>query len=273
MPRALLLVSTLTTFWAVAAAAQTSIQSLSTAPSIIRPLATDRPDRTESPYTVPKGWLQIESDLVSRGHLESGDETIDATNVMSFNMKYGVTPRLDLQFVFSPWVRVRAQAPGLDDTDDGTGQAGLRAKINLVGNDSGEGAVALLPFVFIPTRGNAILDAATWGIVTPVSLAVSERAALSSMLGATRVNNDEWWFTASASLGTEIAGSLAGFLETYAASAGFSDGALNDVTVDAGLTFAPWDNWQLDSGAYLGVTDSTERWRVFVGASARFPVR
>lgn len=52
------------------------------------------------------------------------------------------------------------------------------------------------------------------------------------MLGAVRVNNDEWWMIASISLGSELVGPLAGFVETC--------------------------------------VDNTEHWRLFVGASARF---
>ena len=260
MSRAFLFTSFLATLCALDVEAQTTV----------RPLSTDRPDRTESPYSVPKGWLQIESDLVSHGQLEIDQQTITGTSVAAFNVKYGVTPRFDMQLVFSPWVHVHSEGPGFDESTNDTGQAGLRGKINLVGNDSEGAAVALLPFVFVPTRGDAIFDSATWGIVTPVGIAVGEKAAFSSMLGAVRVNNDEWWVIGSVSLGTELVGALAGFLETYVARAGFESDALDDITVDAGLTFAPTDAWQLDTGVYYGVTDNTEHWRVFVGASARF---
>src|SRR5678816_1907100 len=227
MSRTFLFTSFLATLCALDVEAQTTV----------RPLSTDRPDRTESPYSVPKGWLQIESDLVSHGQLEIDQQTITGTSVAAFNVKYGVTPRFDMQLVFSPWVHVHSEGPGFDESTNDTGQAGLRGKINLVGNDSEGAAVALLPFVFVPTRGDAIFDSATWGIVTPVGIAVGEQA---------------------------------GFLETYVARAGFESDALDDITVDAGLTFAPTDAWQLDTGVYYGVTDNTEHWRVFVGASARF---
>jgi len=57
MSRTFLFTSLLATLCALDVEAQTTV----------RPLSTDRPDRTESPYSVPKGWLQIESDLVSHG--------------------------------------------------------------------------------------------------------------------------------------------------------------------------------------------------------------
>ena len=239
---------------------------------VLRPLSTDRPDRTESPYSVPKGWLQFEADVVSHGEFQNDDETLTSTSIASFNIKYGVTPRVDLQFVFSPWVRLRYEAPGINDTDDGTGQAGVRAKINLAGNDGGDGAAALLPFAFIPTRGDPILDAATYGIVTPVALDLGNDRGMSSMLGAMRVENEEWWVIGSVSFATPIAGELAGFFEVYVARAGFESDAAEDVTGDIGFTFAPSPDWQLDAGVYYGLTGPTEDWRVFAGASARFPL-
>jgi len=249
-----------------------AVASTAFAQPALRPLSTDRPDRTESPYSVPKGWLQFEADVVSHGELQDDEETLTGTSIASFNLKYGVTHNVDLQFVFSPWVRLRYEAPGLNDTDDGTGQAGVRAKINLAGNDEGDVAAALLPFVTIPTRGDPILDAATYGIVTPVALDLGNDRGMSSMLGAMRVQNEEWWVIGSVSFATPVAGDLAGFVELYVARAGFESDAAEDVTGDVGFTYAASPDWQLDAGVYYGLTGPTEDWRVFAGASARFPL-
>ena len=236
----------------------------------VRPLATDRPDRTESPYSVPKGWMQVEADLVTHGEFTRGDETLTNTSVGAFNLKWGLTHRMDVQLLFTPWSKTHFDAPGIDDDESGTGQAGLRAKFNLAGNDGGDVAAGVIPFVFIPTRGNPILDAATWGVLLPVSMAVTDGFAMASMLGATRVENDDWWVTGSVSLATSLTERLGGFLEVYVARSGLDEDALEDVTGDVGFTFAPSENWQLDAGVYYGLTDPTEDWRVFMGASTRF---
>jgi hypothetical protein len=236
-----------------------------------RPLSTDRPDRTESPYSVPKGWMQFEADVVSHGRIEGIDESVTGTSVCAFNAKYGVTPRLDLQLLFTPWLRVRSEQTGLPTTEDsGTGQVGLRAKFNVTGNDNGRSAMAVLPFAFVPTRGDAIIDNTTWGMVAPVAIGLGGDRAMSAMLGFTRVENDKTWLISSLALGSPIAGDLAGFIEMYVSRAGFETEALDDATVDVGLTFAPGPDWQLDAGLYRGLTDNTEDWRVFLGASARF---
>jgi hypothetical protein len=220
---------------------------------------------------VPKGWLQFESDVVSHGESEFGDETITGTSITPFNVKYGVTPRLDLQFIFSPYVRTQVKSPGLPDvTDEGTGQAGLRAKFNMIGNDGGGTAAALLPFVLVSTRGDAALEHPTYGIMTPVAIDLGDDRAMSSMLGVMRVNNDDTWVIGSVSVGSPIMGALSAFLEMYVATSGFEDDDVDDVTADAGLTYALADDWQLDTGVYYGLTDVTEHWRLFLGASGRF---
>ncbi len=236
-----------------------------------RQLSTDRPDRTESPYTVPRGWMQIESDLVSWGRLDGDDERVTSTQVATLNMKLGVTDRLDLQVLFNPWVLTDSEMEGVPAVeDDGTGQAGLRVKINLFGNDE-DTALALLPFATVPTEEDDVFDLVTWGLVIPYSMPIGDNAALSAMLGATRVNNEHWWVTTSASLSSSLAGDLGGFAELYLSRDTFESDAIDDATFDVGLTYAPGD-WQLDAGVYRGLDSVTEDWRFFLGASGRFSV-
>ena len=241
-------------------------------PQTTRPLSTDRPDRTESPYTVPRGWMQIESDLASWGRITGDDEQVTATQIATLNMKIGVTNRIDLQVLFNPYVRTDTEIAGLpSEEDDATGQAGLRAKFNVFGNDSDGAAFALLPFATVPTDEDPMFDFVSWGMVTPFSMPLGENAALSAMLGLTRNDNDDWWTTSSASLGSAIAGDFGGFVELYLSRNSFDNDAIDDATVDVGLTYAPGD-WQLDAGVYRGLADETEDWRFFLGASGRFPL-
>jgi hypothetical protein len=256
----------------VAALATAMVPCVATAE--VRPLSTDRPDRTESAFTVPRGWFQIESDLVSRGRIDGDSERVTATSVMTINAKYGVTQNIDVQLLVSPWVRIEESLAGgnaLFTTTD-SGPAGLRLKFNLAGNDGGGPAFALLPFAFVPTQGDSVFDHVTWGIVTPLSIPIGDNAAFSAMVGYSRIDNDDSWVTASMSLGSAIAGDFAGFVELYISRNSFDNDAIDDATIDAGITYAPGENWQLDTGIYRGLASETEDWRVFLGASARFPL-
>jgi Putative MetA-pathway of phenol degradation len=178
-----------------------------------------------------------------------------------------------MQAVFAPWVRVERELAGSPaSSTSGTGPLGLRAKINLAGNDGQGPALALLLFAFVPTRGDAVFDEVTWGLMTPLAIAMGSNATLSAMLGAIRIDNDDTWVLASVSLGTAIAGNFAGFVELYSSRNSFEADAIDDATLDAGITYALGENWQLDAGVYRGLATETEDWRVFVGASARAPL-
>lgn len=241
------------------------------AQTVVRPLSTDRPDRTESPYTVPSGWIQIESDLASWGRIDGIDERVTSTSLLTLNAKYGVTQRIDLQVVFSPWVSVEqevADSTIFDETN--TGPFGLRVKFNLVGNDLPGPALALLPYVFVPTHGDAPFDDVTFGIVTPISIPVGDSAAMSAMVGVSRIDNADTWMLASVSLGSALVGDLSGFIELYTSRNSFETDAIDDATMDTGITYALGENWQLDTSIYVGLVDETEDWRVFLGASGRF---
>ncbi len=239
----------------------------------VRALSTDRPDRTESPYTVPSNWMQFESDLVSWGRIEGDDERVTEFSLLTISAKYGVTNRVDLQFVFSPYDHAETQNTGSPDQEDsGTGSAGLRAKFNLRGNDDGGIALALLPFATVPTRGDAVFDFVTWGILAPLAIPIGDNSALTVMAGMTRIDNEDWWVTASGSFGAAIAGDFAGFVELYFSRNSFDSDAIDDATLDVGVTYAPREDWQLDAGVYRGLATETEDWRVFVGASMRAPL-
>ena len=85
-----------------------------------RPLATDRPDRTESPYTVDAGLFQAEIDLFTYGSDASADGEpgvqSNSYSFLPFNIKAGLTHNIDLQFVLQEQV-FRADALALHSRD------------------------------------------------------------------------------------------------------------------------------------------------------------
>jgi hypothetical protein len=254
-------------FIAIAAVAMSATAARAQAPT--RPLSTDRPDRTESAYSVPPEHFQLEMDFVSFGHFENDDLTVDGFALAPFNVKYGFTNNVDVQIVFAPYLRTETTAGGDEDVDDGTGPMGLRFKINLAGNDDGGTAVALLPYIVAPTRGADKTDYTLYGLVVPVAFPLAGDRALGVMAGVEQLGEDDPFAVASATVSTPLAGGWSGFLELYSIFDGFDDADTQIVTIDAGAVFAPGDDWALDAGVYYGITSDAESWRVFVGASAR----
>jgi hypothetical protein len=78
---------------------------------LLRALSTDRPDKTESAYTVDAGHFQIETDLVNFSFDRyNGDPTNTQTRAWSFantNLKVGLLNNVDLQLIVPTFNHVR----------------------------------------------------------------------------------------------------------------------------------------------------------------------
>src|SRR5437660_12800023 len=67
---------------------------------LMRELTPDRPDKTESPYTVDAGHFQLEMDFANFTLDESDGVRTRAWNVAPFNVKIGLLNNVDLHFIF-----------------------------------------------------------------------------------------------------------------------------------------------------------------------------
>jgi hypothetical protein len=245
-----------------------------------RPLSTDRPDRTESAFTVPRGRWQLEMDLASGAHHRaatennggtiSGGEKVEALDVAPFNLKLGITDRADVQLLLALWSRTRTTFPdGKRLHDEGAGDVTTRVKLNVIGNDEGRWALAMMPFVSVPTRGPERGRIGSSGLLVPLALDLGADRGLGAMVAIEKERGLDPWLAGSLTVSSPLAKALGGFLEIYAARAGFEHSAPADVTVDSGITFAPHADVQLDAGVYRGLSDDAEDWRLFAGLAVR----
>ena len=103
----------------------------------LRELSTDRPDKTESPYTVDAGRFQIEMDLANYSHdrdMSGGaDIRIDAWAIAPVNFKVGLSHRVDLQTVVETYnsIVTRDRITGARTRQSGFGDVTSRLKVNL----------------------------------------------------------------------------------------------------------------------------------------------
>jgi hypothetical protein len=63
----------------------------------LRELSTDRPDQTESPYTVDAGHWQFEFDFANFTTDDEGGTRTQTLNIAPLNAKLGLTSSTDLQ--------------------------------------------------------------------------------------------------------------------------------------------------------------------------------
>lgn len=242
----------------------------------LRDMSTDRPDKTESPYTVDAGRIQIETDLVAYTRDEADGLRSKTWDVLPFNVKIGLTHDSDLQIVYGSFSRVRVEgADGVDDSETGAGDLIIRYKRNIWGNDGGKTAFGVMPFVKIPTSTfDDANDDVEGGVIVPLAIDLGGGMGLGLMteVDILRSESDggyEPTFINSATVSFELTSKLGLYTEVYVERSA-EDGANTVVTLDTGLTYAVTDNLQLDTGINVGVTDAADDINVFAGLSQRF---
>src|SRR5262247_4788285 len=78
---------------------------------LMREMTTDRPDITESPFTVDAGHVQFESTLVgyTRPAADQGRTVTDEFEFGTTNIRIGITNSTEIDFVWQPFGTVRIE--------------------------------------------------------------------------------------------------------------------------------------------------------------------
>jgi len=237
----------------------------------MRDLSPDRPDATESPYTVDAGHIQLEMSFLEFSREDEGTRT-DTYVYAPFNLKIGLLNNADLQLLFDPYVRVQDRAA---DDAAGHGDLTLRFKANLWGNDSGDTAFGIMPFVKLPTGDRDVSNGnAEPGIILAFGASLPGEFNLGLMAEFDAVRNaaDDGFdleFVHTATVSRAVLGALGAFVE-YVGVASSDSGSDYRASFSTGLTFALSDDVVLDAGAVLGLTDAAEDIRLFSGITVRF---
>lgn len=244
---------------------------------VMRELTPDRPDKTESPYTVDAGHFQLEMDVVTFTLNRTNDARTEAWNVAPVNFKIGLLNNVDLQIIFDNYLYVRTedrQAHKMT-TQSGVGDITTRLKINLWGNDGGQTAFGVLPFVKFPSNTDHLgNDAVEGGVIFPLAVKLPADWDLGLETGSSFLRNEQdrgyhAEFVNMVTVGHEIIGKLGGYLEFFS-SVSTERGSSWVGTVDLGLTYGLTDNIQIDTGVNLGVTHSADDVNAFTGITVRF---
>ena len=251
---------------------------------LLRDMTTDRPDITESPFTVDAGRVQIETNLFgfSRSRPDVDGTVSNTYELGTTNVRIGLTNSAEIGFVCQPYggVSTRPLDPAAATRSSGVGGLDIRFKYNLWGNDTfekpGSTALSLFPFVTLPTdRRNGISpEYVESGLIVPFAIKLNEKFGLGLNGGAVFQRDSETTkyraeYLASASLSYEWTEKLGSY---YEVAARFGRAyPLGDIEVlGTGLTYKLNKNLQLDAGVNIGVTRAADQFNPFVGMSARF---
>lgn len=238
----------------------------------MRPFFTDQTAFTLTPFTVDAGHFQAEVDIA--------DYIYDKTRVPGATLrtdgwifgwstyKAGLCNSADLEVSIKAYsdITVRDITSTASTRSTGFGDTSISSKINLWGNDGGKTALAVLPYVDVPTsKGNNAYDG---GFDVPFLVRLCPKADLGLMTGVTFYKNPAGdlhaSFVDSVSVRAKLIDRVVGAAEFYTTvseetggwtafgnvSAGYQ--VLRDLQVHAGFTFNIHDS--LDYNPYIGFT-------------------
>lgn len=240
----------------------------------VREMSTDRPDTTESGYTVPAGLFQVEMSFFdySRDGNASQGSSSDIWLYGQINLKAGLTRTTDLQVIVNSHAVAGESERGDETSTTGFGDITIRLKRNLCGNDSGPAALALMPYITIPTHTKVSDESWAGGLIMPLSVTLSDRLSLGLMIEGdvvhdTETNGYDLEWLHSATLGLALTEKLGMYIELVGIA---GQDAQYQGIFDSGLTFAVTSTLVFDAGVRIGLNRPAPDFGVFTGMSVRF---
>jgi hypothetical protein len=238
---------------------------------------TDRPSKTDSPYTIDAGVFQIETDLANWTLDENKAIRIRTWIIGQTNFKLGVTNWMDLQIFPQFYVNRRASGgtgfePLLEQ--DGLGDTTIRLKINFIGNDIGKLVLGVVSSLKIPTSmdhlGNHVWEP---GFGFPMNYALPAGFTLFAqtridILDEQHSSNRRVQWSNPVGISRTIFGKLSGYLEFYDAISSGHHPWIG--TLDTGLIYQVTPNFSVDLNSFFGLTRSADDFNFFVGFARRF---
>jgi hypothetical protein len=239
---------------------------------LLRPLSPDRPDVTESPYTVDTGYYQVELDALGFKQ-DAGQEQVESLRVAPMLLKLGLSNNVDFQVGFNPYnfTRTTLENGTIKEERSVVPDLTFRVKINLFGNDSGSTAFALLPFITVPIHGSGRVEG---GVVFPFATEIGGGWSLGSSASVNFFGNkaDDGYHTEFLNtlvLGHDITDELGGFVE-FVSVLSTEQSSSWVATGNVGLTYALTPDLLLDASIRLGLTPAAEDKNISLGMTVRF---
>jgi Putative MetA-pathway of phenol degradation len=248
--------------------------------ALLRAFAPDRPPKANSAYTVDAGHFQIETDLVNYSFANFLGVSTHFYQALDPVWKVGLTNWADFELQFNGY-----QNATLRDTATGAvvahgfgfGDVLLRTKINVFGNDGGNAALAVIPYVKLPSSTPVISNGVVEnGVIAPLALTLPQdfSATLQTEFDALKDADDSrrhanFSNLANISHGVPGIDNLSAVIEIFAA-VGTDRATPSIYTFDTALTYTIGKNIQIDAGMDFGLNKAAPREQIFAGISARF---
>jgi hypothetical protein len=246
----------------------------------LRDFSPDRPTKSNGATTVDAGHFQYEGDFVSWSYDRYNASSTTTSNfiVADPTFKLGLTANTDLELTLAP-INVNASKDRVANAKSsafGFGDVVTRLKYNLVGNDGGGIALAIVPYVKAPTATAAIGNR-HWegGAYAPLSISLPENWGLNFQTEMDALERGDLTGTylnyqnlvnVSHPLFFD---NLTGYVELWSNIANDAQ-TPPQCTTDLSLAWAIKDNLQLDVGVNLGLNKAAPDMQSYMGIAQRF---
>ena len=274
-----MLVKGFATYWLMACLAVWASSSIGVESE--KPMSTERPSKTDSPYSVSPKRYQIETnvlgytvdkDCADENCIKSKTYEVFGTN----NLRIGLTEKTDIQFITDIYLNksVENDTEG-NDRMQGFGDTTVRLKYNLIGNHPADKvSFALLPSIkFATNRNNLSHSKIEYGLGLPFNFNLSHDWSIGGMSVINWIKGEQGGYDLNyvnaLVISRPINQSLKWYLEYFTSITEHSDSTWKN-TIDFGLVYAVSPTFSLDANIYKGVTRAADDTKVFFGIAYLF---
>ncbi len=247
----------------------------------MRSFSTDRPTKSASPYTVDAGHFQYEADVVNATYDHYNSVKLSSLNVLVMDptLKAGLTQNTDLEIAFAPlnFNQSHDRVTGINNTAAGFGDVYTRLKYNLLGNEGGDYALAIVPYVKAPTAAHNVgNNHVEGGGYIPFSVALPQDWTMSltselDILENANLNGMHSNYQNLINFGHPLfTDTVVGYVEFWSDVNTDHDAPSVQYTLDFAASWMVKDNIQLDAGVNIGLNKATSDLQPYLGVSQRF---
>ncbi len=239
----------------------------------LQDLCSDRPTKSTDPCSVDMGHWQVESDFVNYSEEKDNGLKTETLVVADPTVKWGLTSDSDVEISFTPYESIRQSSTKTHNIVSGFGDIYLRYKNVPVQEPDGSFALAIEPYVKLPSAspglGNGALEG---GMLAPISFGLP--------LGLTLTTNPELdvlknasgsGYHASAStlvdLGRQITPTLSGAVEIWTSEDFDPAGTTRQTSFDVAFSWLAQRELQFDVGLNAGLNAAMPRLQLYTGVT------
>lgn len=260
--------STLTLF--ICFALSVNVFSQETKKKKLRQLSPDRPEQTQSPNTIDAGHFQVETDLANNTFNYKDAPNSSTLQFLNFNAKVGIQKNMDVQILSNAFSFTTYTKHAKPDTGYALPNLTFRYKLNLFGNDSGNTAVAIMPFINTSNFFYQKPQAKTGGIFIVAGRTINDKYSLSYTGGFTSFALNPFFkqyeLFSAFSLVYPLSKTINQFVELSERYNKYAD-VKNNYSFDTGFTYTPTQNNQFDMGCYYFIPAKSVF--IFIGTTFR----